>query len=66
MTTLDLKGLQCPLPVLRANKTLRGMAGRRGSVHPRDRRGGAGGFRRLLPLPHGISSSRGKKQKYPK
>lgn len=25
MTTLDLKGLQCPLPVLRANKTLRAM-----------------------------------------
>jgi tRNA 2-thiouridine synthesizing protein A len=26
-TTLDLKGLKCPLPVLRANKALRGMAG---------------------------------------
>lgn len=25
MTTLDLKGLQCPLPVLRTNKALRGM-----------------------------------------
>ncbi len=26
-TLLDLKGLSCPLPVLRANKALRGMAG---------------------------------------
>ena len=26
-TVLDLKGLSCPLPVLRANKALRGMAG---------------------------------------
>ncbi|MBK8177101.1 MAG: sulfurtransferase TusA family protein [Rhodospirillales bacterium] len=25
MTTLDVKGLQCPLPVLRANKLLRQM-----------------------------------------
>jgi tRNA 2-thiouridine synthesizing protein A len=25
-TVLDLKGLSCPLPVLRANKALRGMA----------------------------------------
>jgi tRNA 2-thiouridine synthesizing protein A len=25
-TTLDVKGLTCPLPVLRANKTLRAMA----------------------------------------
>lgn len=25
-TLLDLKGLSCPLPVLRANKALRGMA----------------------------------------
>lgn len=25
-TLLDVKGLNCPLPVLRANKTLRGMA----------------------------------------
>jgi tRNA 2-thiouridine synthesizing protein A len=25
MTTLDLKGLQCPLPVLRTNKALRQM-----------------------------------------
>jgi tRNA 2-thiouridine synthesizing protein A len=25
-TVLDVKGLQCPLPVLRANRTLRGMA----------------------------------------
>ncbi len=26
-TVLDLKGLSCPLPVLRANKALRAMAG---------------------------------------
>lgn len=26
-TILDVKGLTCPLPVLKANKTLRGMAG---------------------------------------
>lgn len=25
-TVLDVKGLNCPLPVLRANKTLRGLA----------------------------------------
>ena len=25
-TTLDLKGLACPLPVLRANKAMRGLA----------------------------------------
>ncbi len=25
-TTLDVQGLSCPLPVLRANKALRGMA----------------------------------------
>lgn len=25
MTILDVRGLQCPLPVLRANKMLRGM-----------------------------------------
>lgn len=27
MTTIDLKGLRCPLPVLRANKALRAMPG---------------------------------------
>jgi len=26
-TLLDVKGLNCPLPVLRANRALRGMAG---------------------------------------
>lgn len=26
-TVLDVKGMSCPLPVLRANKTLRGMTG---------------------------------------
>ena len=26
MIELDLKGLQCPLPVLRANKAIRGLA----------------------------------------
>ena len=26
-TILDVKGLTCPLPVLKANKALRGMAG---------------------------------------
>ena len=26
VTTLDVKGLNCPLPVLRANRALRGMA----------------------------------------
>jgi TusA-related sulfurtransferase len=25
-TTLDLKGLRCPLPVLRANRAIRGLA----------------------------------------
>jgi tRNA 2-thiouridine synthesizing protein A len=25
-TTLDVKGMKCPLPVLRANRALRGMA----------------------------------------
>jgi len=37
-TVLDVKGMSCPLPVLRANKTLRGMtAGTRLRVLATDR-----------------------------